>query len=266
MPFLKTDTIKLYYEEHGQGEPLVLIAGLASHSKSWMNFLRPAAEKYRTIVFDNRGVGQSEVPNPPYSIEDMANDSLRLMDHLGIEKAHILGHSMGAFIGMNLAARKPERVQKLILECNSLKLSDRNTWLFENLYHLLDNGLGMREFTEQLLFWLLKPERFENSGFMDALIEYAIQDPFPQTKQGFRGQIDALINYQMDNRIQNITCETLIVRGSHDILNTREESIKLYDSLKCKKHMCVVENSGHSIHVENPAASTKAVLDFLKQQ
>src|SRR5207244_8092823 len=111
------DSIELYYEEHGRGDPLLLIMGLAADSTAWMFQVPDFAERYRTIVFDNRGVGRSSKPRGPYTIHEMADDAAGLLDVIGIERAHVVGVSMGGMIAQELALRHPERVRGLVLGC-----------------------------------------------------------------------------------------------------------------------------------------------------
>ena len=117
MPMTRVDSIELYYEEHGSGDPLLLIMGLAADSTAWMFQMPDFAKHYRTIVFDNRGVGRSSKPPGPYSIHQMADDAAGLLEQLEIERAHVVGVSMGGMIAQELALRHPERVRGLVLAC-----------------------------------------------------------------------------------------------------------------------------------------------------
>ena len=119
MPITKANGIDLYYEIHGDGEPLLLIMGLSLTSKSWFKTLPALSEQYKVILFDNRGVGQSGKPNSPYSIELMAEDARAVLDAAGVESAHVYGISMGGMIAQRLAIQYPERVRSLILGCTT---------------------------------------------------------------------------------------------------------------------------------------------------
>src|SRR2546421_5543706 len=122
MPYVKVNDIQMYYEMHGDGESLVVILGLGTDVSEWDGIIRWLAEKYKVLAFDNRGAGRTDKPDIPYSIEMMAQDTEELMNALAIERASILGISMGGRIALALALRHPERVEKLILVSTSARV------------------------------------------------------------------------------------------------------------------------------------------------
>src|SRR6266700_2919026 len=101
MPYLKIDDIQMYYEIHGDGEPLLLIVGLGTDISEWDGIIRWLAQKYQVLAFDNRGAGRTDKPDVPYSIEMMADDTAELMKALAIERASLLGISMGGKIALD---------------------------------------------------------------------------------------------------------------------------------------------------------------------
>jgi pimeloyl-ACP methyl ester carboxylesterase len=121
MPTLKVNDITMYYEVHGQGEPVVLIAGLNSDHTLYRQIIPRLAERYMVVAFDNRGVGQTDKPDIPYSIEMMADDTSELLNALDIEQAHLLGTSMGGRIAAALALQYPQQVKSLILVSTIMK-------------------------------------------------------------------------------------------------------------------------------------------------
>lgn len=113
--------VTLAYEEHGAGEPLLLICGLGYARWMWRRQIPFLSRLFRVIAFDNRGTGESDAPPGPYAIPQMAGDAAGLLDALGADgPAHVLGHSMGSFIAQELALTWPERVSRLILGGSSL--------------------------------------------------------------------------------------------------------------------------------------------------
>src|SRR5271154_5201086 len=119
MSFIENQGAKIYWDEQGSGEPLLLIMGLSYPSYMWHRTRPELAQRYRTIAFDNRGVGQSDVPPGVYSIALMASDAAAVLDAAGVESAHVFGISMGGMIAQELALQSPKRVRKLILGCTA---------------------------------------------------------------------------------------------------------------------------------------------------
>ena len=102
---------QLYYEIHGEGEPLLCVAGLSCDTLVWIPQIEAFSAKHRTVIFDNRDVGQSSMAEPGYDIADMARDALALADELELESFHLLGVSMGGAIAQEIALQAPGRVQ-----------------------------------------------------------------------------------------------------------------------------------------------------------
>jgi 3-oxoadipate enol-lactonase len=121
MPIVKVNDIEIYYEIHGEGEPVVLIGGLNSDHTLYRGVLPRLAARYKVVVFDNRGVGRTGKPDIPYSIDMMADDTAGLLNALGIPQAYILGTSMGGRIAVALALRHPRQVKSLILVSTHVK-------------------------------------------------------------------------------------------------------------------------------------------------
>ncbi|MCK5654501.1 MAG: alpha/beta fold hydrolase, partial [Dehalococcoidia bacterium] len=119
MPKAKVNEVNIDYAVHGQGEPLVLIQGLGGPRSGWIFQTRAFGKYYRVITFDNRGVGKSDKPGGSYTVRTMADDTIALLDYLGVDKAHVLGISLGGMIAQEIAINYPERVRKLILACTA---------------------------------------------------------------------------------------------------------------------------------------------------
>jgi pimeloyl-ACP methyl ester carboxylesterase len=111
----KIGTIQIHYEEYGRGQPLIMILGLGQDVSTWGLQIPELSRHFRLIVFDNRDAGKSARSTEAYTTKTMALDTLGLMDHLGIDRAHFLGVSMGGMIAQQIALSAPERVKGLIL-------------------------------------------------------------------------------------------------------------------------------------------------------
>src|SRR5689334_5742139 len=119
MPCVVNEGAEIYWEQQGEGPPVLLIMGLSFTLEMWFRVLPPLLQGYRAIVFDNRGVGRTGVPAGPYWIPQMARDAVAVLDAAGVENAHIMGASMGGMIAQELALSAPERVRSLVLGCTS---------------------------------------------------------------------------------------------------------------------------------------------------
>ena len=135
MPIVKVNDISINYEINGQGEPLVLILGLASTIAENRWLIDSLAKKYQVLTFDNRGAGLTDKPDTPYSIEMMANDTACLMKELNFNQANIIGISMGGRIALELVLKYPEIINKLILVSTSAKVV--HTWRRYFIFNIL---------------------------------------------------------------------------------------------------------------------------------
>src|SRR5215475_1901131 len=119
MGFVVNQGAKIYWDEQGQGEALLLIMGLGYPSDAWYRTRPVLAAKYRTIALDNRGVGRTEMPPGPYPIPVMASDAAAVLDAAGVETAHVFGISMGGMIAQEFALQCPQRLRSLVLGCTA---------------------------------------------------------------------------------------------------------------------------------------------------
>src|SRR6266498_1920452 len=119
MPNIDRDDCQLYWADSGRGEPLLLVQGLGYPSDMWYRWLPDLTQRYRVLRFDNRGVGRTGVPPGPYTIEQMADDALAVLDAAGVERAHVVGASLGGMVAQELALAAPDRVDRLVLACTT---------------------------------------------------------------------------------------------------------------------------------------------------
>ena len=252
--------LTLFYEIRGEGPPLLLISGLGTNSLTWLTVRGGLSRQFRVITFDNRGAGRSDTPDTPYTIAEMAADARGLLDYLDIEKAHLLGHSMGGHIAQELAIRYPERDDKLILADTAPVSSDRNNIFFRDFLGWWDKGMGLADRLRQWSFWLFTPERFGDDSFIENYIKAAAGDPSPQSTAGFRGQAEAITSFDARGRLQGIRANTLILEGEEDILILPREA----ETLKKipGSSFLSIPDAAHLLYVEQPEAFSRAVIEF----
>ena len=262
MPEAKINNLSIHYEEpRGEGEPLLLIAGLGGDHSSWLPVADKLAESFRLISFDNRGAGQSTVPKSPYTIREMADDALKLLDHLNIESAHVVGHSMGGYIAQEFAINYPERVRKLVLEATAPVSSTRNNLLFENFSRFRRGGTELEDWLRIWMFWLFRPRSLAEKSFVVTYLRESLAYPYFQTPEGFQGQVEAIDSFDTRDRLGKIGAETLVVTGKEDILIEEKESGLLLQGIEGSFPLRL--DTAHCIHLEEPRAFVEEVSNFL---
>jgi len=153
MPKANIGDAEIYYESHGNGDPLLLVSGLGGVAAYWKPNLPALAAKYRVIVHDHRGIGQSSRSMIKYSVDQMTDDVLRLMDQLKIERAHLVGHSTGGAIGQTLAIKAPQRLKSMVLFSTWTKSDPFFRRIFEARKTLLLKG-GAEAYSRAASFFL----------------------------------------------------------------------------------------------------------------
>jgi pimeloyl-ACP methyl ester carboxylesterase len=262
MPKIYVNGIHLFYDVQGVGEALVLIAGFDCDNSYWSRVMPALVSKYQVIRLDNRGVGQSSTPDSPYTIQQMAEDVLSLLDYLGISKAHIAGHSMGGQIAQELALAHPEKVKSLILLSSWTKGDAKFNALIE-MFGDLAKDLDGIIYQKVLLPWAYT-EKFYSSGEIAEIIKFIEQYPFLPTSRGLYYQSRAIICNDTSNRISNISRPTLVVVGKEDILTPVEFSSLLADGIP-NAELVVLEHGGHGFLIESADAVMKVMLNFLEK-
>jgi len=264
MPKFKSSKANIYYELHGSGPVIMMVAGMSSDSKSWQFILDRLARHYRLIIFDNRGCGRTEDDGSAFNLKDLAKDAFELLDFLEYEKVHVVGHSMGGMIAQEMALMHPERIDKLVLASSGPKMSQKAKEILDDLYNKWLNNYEMADWFRIMFQWLFTKETLENKKFMDAAIIFALAYPYPQTLEGFKGQVDAINSFNVVDSIHEIKQTCLIMSGEEDILISTEESKTLLH-VSGSSSLCIIEKAAHSIHAEQPHAFSEAVHDFLRK-
>lgn len=263
MPTVPMDDIQLYYEVHGQGDPLMLVAGLASDSQSWQPILEELSSQHSVIVFDNRGVGRTPPSGTDMTIRQMADDCIALARHLGLPSFSLLGHSMGGYIAQDCAARYPRFIDRLILAGTATRTSKRNIALFSDWAACLETGMDPEIWFRNIFFWVFAPRFFENEAAVREAIRFELDYPYPINPSTFRKQVEAIAAFD-GGETASIAAPTLVLAAEEDLLMPPEEGLKLSKTIPGAVFR-TIEHAAHSLFTENPKEFAAAVLDFLSQ-
>ena len=260
MPYADTNGIKLYYEEYGKGEPVVLIHGLGSSLESWATQVPIYSEHFRVIAIDNRGSGRSEKPDHPYTMEQMADDAAGLLDFLGIEKAHFIGKSMGGMICQWVGIKYPERTNRLVMGCSSGHRDEVGNLLIRTGREIVDKAGAEAGWVFALFLGYTRKYLEENYNSLVERIEGITVDPGAVT--GYRNQSYACENHDVLGELGKISARTLVMYGERDIVTPPERSKKLVELIPDTVEIAFAD-AGHGFWRECQEEADKAVIDFL---
>lgn len=262
MPILQHNDIELYYEQAGHGPDLVLIGGLTSDHHAWKSLLRYLTPHFRVLIFDNRGAGESSTPDYPYSLEMMAEDTLAVMNACHIDHAHILGHSLGGAIAMQVAISTPERVNKLIVACSRAKISAVSRLFFQTREKIQALGVSSELLAEYVMPFLFSETFLANKMNVKGFAQWASRNPHQQSAIGFSHQLHASQSKDFTDELHKITAETLIIGGAEDIIATPKQTKALSDLIP-KSQLTLMEACAHMPHVEQVKQFAENILSFL---
>ncbi len=264
MPLANLEGITLYYETYGDGneQALLLINGLGSDHREWLYQLPDFKKHFRVIIYDNRGTGLSDTPPGPYTTSQMADDAARLLDFLEIDKAHVLGVSMGGLIAQMVAAIHPERVNRLVLACTafggeeSIKPSPEVMAAFASFDENDPEGSVRR------LVPYLYSEKFIKSGNpeIERFVRYAVSKK--QNKEGYAFQLAAISSHSSFGLLKSIMAKTLVITGTEDAVIPPENSEILAEKIPDAR-LEYVEGGPHRFFAENHREFNEKVLRFL---
>ena len=261
MPVFSRSDADIHYEVTGDGPPLMLIAGLASDNASWGPVAPILSRQFTLIMPDNRGAGRTKT-SASLSINAMAEDYAALLDHLEIERAHIVGHSMSGIIAMTLAATAPERIDRLVLAASCAKTPARAVSVIDTILLLREAGAPQEYWLRSFFHWLFKPAFFENKNAVDAAIALSVAYPYAQSVEDMRRQVDALRAYDASTLPAAIRTQILLLAGEHDLMFSPQE-IKASFAEAPAARLNVLPGAAHSLYWDDPAGFSEAVCEFL---
>ena len=235
--------------------------GLSADHLAWTLQVPAFSARYRTIVFDNRDVGRSFRADGPYDVADMAQDTLALADHLGLQRFHLLGMSLGGIIAQELALAVPGRVQSLTL---IVTYAWAGRWGRE--FARLWGGAAAQRSDEEHIDWLIlqsvSQEFYENESAVEFLRNMILANPYPQPRDAFLRQLDAGARHDTRDRLGALTVPTHVIAGERDLLVPAWKSEEIAELVPGAK-LSIVPRAPHGLNVERAEEFNALVLEFL---
>lgn len=265
MPRASIRGFELYYEEHGRGEPLVLVPGFGTGLWSWYRQVPAFAERFRTVVFDPRGVARSEAPDAPFTMRDLGADLAALLGELRIERAHVLGASFGGFVAQEFALAHPALTRSLILCCTSYGGPGHVPPAPETLQAIASTkGLNTEDRVRENWALAFSP-RFvrERPAEVERVVNLRAENFVPE--HSYQRQLQAAFAFDAAARVGEINVPTLVITGDADLIVPHENSLNLAAAIPGAT-LQVIRGGSHAFFIERADEFNRAVVEFVEQQ
>lgn len=261
MPTAKINDAEMYYEIHGQGHPLMLISGYTCDHLFWSMMLEKLARKFQVVLFDNRAIGQTKDSGAPFTLDTLAEDTVLLAKHLGLNKPHIVGHSMGGSIAQIIGYRYADQISKLAILNSSPKFNPRTMMAVSGLLNLRKNNVPMELQLDVGMPWFFSSDFLQSKEKVAMFKNLMIHYPNPQSVEDHERQFNALGGFDARPLLSAISAPTLVMSSNEDIVDTAEEGEFIAANIKGAQFVRIA--GGHSSPVERPDEVAAVLLDFL---
>lgn len=265
MPKAQSNGIELYCEVHGAGKPLVLISGLGYSLWQWHRMVPLLAEHFQVVTFDNRGVGQSDKPAGSYTAQMLAADTVGLLDALTIEKAVVLGHSMGGFIAQSMALDFPQRVEKLIL-CSTNFGGPHHVPVTPEAMKVLADVTSdpLTRFKNGLSVSTAPGWAEKNLGMIEEWVKWRVANPIEPIHYQAQMAIGLGLMPEaaaFEDKLPRLNVPTLILFGAHDKVVPPANADLLARKI-AGSQVVIFPDAGHFFPIEIPEAASRTIMDF----
>ncbi len=262
MPFIQNQGAKIYWDEQGAGDPVLLLMGLAYPSDMWHRTRPALSKKFRTIVIDNRGIARSDMPPGPYPISLMASDAIAVLDAAGVESAHVYGISMGGMIAQELTLQHPDRVRSLILGCTAAG----GPTAVRAEQEVTDVIMARGSMTPAQAAEAAIPFIYD-IGTARASIDQDlnVRRPWFAQPEAYIAQLQGILAWEAYSRLPQIAVPTLVIHGENDRLVPPGNGKLIAQRIPGAK-LVMLPNASHIFPTDQPEGSEHAVLEFLAAQ
>lgn len=257
--------VRIWHEERGRGAPLLMIQGLGYDHGPYSRLRDGLCTRMRTIVLDNRGVGRSDKPEGDYSIGEMAQDAVDLLDRLGIDRAFVLGVSLGGYVAQTIALDHRARVRALVLGCTYMTGDPGRIQMPAATLELLTSREGTPEELVRrglaAAFASGYPEG--HPDVFEQLVSWRLEHPVPL--HGYMGQLAAGLAFDASDRVGSISCPVLVLHGDADAVVPVERAPELAAAIPGAR-LEILEGAGHLFFIEEAELTARLVADFIEGQ
>lgn len=253
---------KIYWDEVGEGDPLLLIMGLGYPSCAWRRTRPVLSIKYKTIALDNRGVGRSDKPPGPYSIALMASDAAAVLDAAAVDSAHVFGISMGGMIAQEFALQYPKRVRSLILGCTAAGGPSAVRAEPEAIQMLMSRSRMTPEEAAQAAV----PFIYHPATPRELIVEdLENRRPWFVSQESYNAQLQGVLAFESYSRLSRISLPTLVIHGESDRLVPPENGKVIAEKIAGAK-LILLTHASHIFTTDQTEAAHRAILEFLEGQ
>jgi 3-oxoadipate enol-lactonase len=265
MPYAVVNKIRIHYEVSGAGAPVLLINGLSAPAVNWAPQAKALAAHFQVVTFDNRGVGETDLPpEPVYTTRQMANDAAALLRHLEMPRAHVVGASMGGTIAQELALAHPRLVRSLTLLCTWAEGDARFLKAIEAWVSLAYRVPLEERYRHVLYPWIFSADFLARADLVETALARTLAYPHQTRAEAIDRQARGILawNGTRVRRLSGIRAPTLVLVGKDDILTPPAFSRAL--ARRIPRARLVVLDGGHGFFLEQADAVNRAILRFLR--
>jgi 3-oxoadipate enol-lactonase len=254
---------RLYYEVHGEGEPLLCVAGITCDTLVWIPQVQAFSAAHRTVIFDNRDAGRSSMAEGEYEIADMARDALALADHLELDTFHLLGVSMGGAIAQEVAVQAPERVRTFSLAVTFAAGGAYARRLAE-VWSARVAQVSHEQHVDELMLMNHSEGFYDHPEMVEFIRTAMLNNPHPQPPEAFARQLAASSRHDTRDRLGSLTMPTQVIGGECDILVPVWKSKEVASLIPGSK-LTILPGAPHGLSVERAEEFNALVLDFIRE-
>ena len=262
MPSIDVDGVNLHYDVEGEGPPLLLIAGLGANSASWATIKPLLKGRFTCITFDNRGVGRSDVPPGPYTIDRMADDTAGLIRALGHDSVMAVGWSLGGSVLQALLIRHGELVSKAVLLSAFPSYTELQHGWLDCLLALRQSGVAAEAQAMFGMAWGFTGKLLVDHAALASAARLGASAPYPTSYEGFAAQAHGLRRYDSRPMLPTVKTPTLVLVGAEDVLTPVSQSIEMAELIP-NARLQVLPRGGHAMAIEYTPETVAAITAFL---